>query len=78
MWFLQATNSDASVTLGSIRVAEVVNFPVDVLGRDVRPEGVTLKCTVPPLPIATPADTGHTSAGMVSSIHNCCKDCCCC
>ncbi len=71
------SKSDASVTLGSRRASEVVKYPVDVLGRGGRPEGVTLKCTVLPLPLATPADTGCTSAGKVS-IPNCCKDCCCC
>ncbi len=71
------SKSDAGVTVWSRRVAEVVNFPVVVLGRGARPEGVTFKCAILPLPPVTPADTGHTSAGKVS-IPNCCKDCCCC
>ncbi len=68
---------DTSVILGSRRAAEMVKSPVDVLGRGARPERVTLKCAVLPLPLATPADTVCTSAGKVS-IPNCCKDCCCC
>ncbi len=66
-----------SVTLGSRRAAAVVKSPVDVLGRGARPEGVTLRCTVLPLPLATPAETGRKSTGKVS-ISNCCKNCCCC
>ncbi len=71
------SKSDASVTLGSRKVAEVVKSPVYVLGRGTRPEGMALRCTVLLLPLAIPADTGRKSAGMVS-IPNCCKDCCCC
>ncbi len=56
------SKSDGSVTLGSRKVAEVVNSPVDVLGIGARPEEVILKCTVFPLQLATPADTGQTSA----------------
>ncbi len=69
--------SDASVTLWSRRVAEVVKSLVGVLGRGARPEGVTLKCTFLPQSLATPADTGCTSVGN-TSIPNCCKDYCCC
>ncbi len=71
------SKNDASVTLGSRRMAEVVKSLVDVLVRGARPEGVTLRCTALPLPLTTPADTGHTSTGK-DSIPNCCKDCCCC
>ncbi len=71
------SKSDASVKLGSRRATEVVKYPVNVLGRGARREGLTLRCIVLPLPLATPADTGLTSAGKVS-IPNCCKDCCCC
>ncbi len=70
------SKSDAS-KLGSRRVAEVVKSQVDVLGRGARREGLTLRCTVLPLPLATPADTVRTSAGKVS-IPKCYKDCCCC
>ncbi len=74
---------DASVTFGSRRVAEMTSatevdtFMVDVLGRGARPEGVTVKCALLLLLLATLADTGRTCAGKVS-IPNCCKDCCCC
>ncbi len=71
------SKSDANVTLGSRRVVEVVKSLVDVLGRGARPEEVTLKCTVLPLSLAAPADTGCTSAAKVS-IPNFCKDCCFC
>ncbi len=64
---------DAIVTFGSRRAAEVVNFQVVVLGRGARPERVTLKCTILLLLLATPDDTGCTSAGKVS-IPNCCKE----
>ncbi len=60
------SKSDASFIFGSRRAAEVVNSQIVVLGRGARPEGVTLKYTILPLPLATPADTWHTSAGKFS------------
>ncbi len=52
------SKNDESVTLGSRRATEIVKSQVDLLGRAARPERVTLRCIVLPLPLATPADTG--------------------
>ncbi len=55
-----SSKSDAIMILWSRRVAQVVKSLVDV--QVARPEGVTLKCSVLRLPLATSADTRLTSA----------------